>query len=238
MTPADITFRSDSSVALVNSMASDVMVCNAARISTSANFNQDAYAPERKAGLINYLMKNRHGTPFEHNSFSFRVECPIFTAREFFRHRIASYNEESARYKQLEAVFWVPAPARPLTQEGKPGHYIMKPGTVEQYKLACAELREAATVEYRRYERLLDAGICREVARACLNVSVYTSFYATMNARALMNFLSLRIDDPDNTFTTKPQYEIESVALQMQDFFSRAMPVTYWAWKENGRIAP
>lgn len=238
MTPADITFRSDSSVALVNSMASDVMVCNAARISTSANFNQDAYAPERKAGLINYLMQNRHGTPFEHNSFSFRVECPIFTAREFFRHRIASYNEESARYKQLEAVFWVPAPARPLTQEGKPGHYIMKPGTVEQYKLACAELREAATVEYRRYERLLDAGICREVARACLNVSVYTSFYATMNARALMNFLSLRIDDPDNTFTTKPQYEIESVALQMQDFFSRAMPVTYWAWKENGRIAP
>ena len=92
----EITFRSDSSVKLVNSLASDTMVISAARISTSTiplttvDGKRDY---KREEGLISYLMKNRHGTPFEHNAFTFRIECPIFVAREFMRHRIASYNE-------------------------------------------------------------------------------------------------------------------------------------------------
>lgn len=245
----DITFRSDSSVKLVNSMASDTMVVQAARISTTAY--QGSYLgtgdvnPELKdtsyeatAGLINYLMKNRHGTPFEHNSFTFRVECPIFVAREFMRHRIASYNEESARYKQLEAVFWVPAPSRPLIQEGKPGHYIMKPGTMEQYDIAVKSLQRTAEFCYNEYEHMLAAGICREVARGALTVSIYTSFYVTMNARGLMNFLSLRVDDPDAMYESKPQYEIEGAAYQMEDFFYRKMPITYLAFKAARRVAP
>jgi thymidylate synthase (FAD) len=233
----EIRFRSDSSVELVECMASDVMVCNAARISTGS-YDQDAYDHVRKAGLVNYLMKNRHGTPFEHNAFTFRIECPIFVAREFMRHRIASYNEESARYKQLEGVFWVPAPARPLVQEGKPGHYTMKPGSKYQYDYAVDSLQQAASFCYARYEDMLQAGIAREVARAALTVAVYTSFYVTMNARGLMNFLSLRVDDPDAAYPSKPQYEIEGAALQMEDFFARAMPVTYDAFKRNGRVAP
>jgi thymidylate synthase (FAD) len=183
-------------------------------------------------------MKHRHGTPFEHNSFKFRVECPIFVAREFFRHRMASYNEESGRYKKLKGVFWVPAPARGLVQEGKPGHYIMKPGTKYQYDYAVDSLMQAADFCYDRYEDMLGAGICREVAARALTVSVYTSFYVTLNARALMNFLSLRIDDPDNTFITKPQYEIEQAALQLQDVFSKYMPLTFLAFEAFGRVAP
>lgn len=236
---AEIVFRDDMSVELVSSMAHDYRVADAARISTATWHGMTGHHDrEKDAGLIGYLMKNRHATPFEHNVFTFRVECPIFVAREFMRHRLASYNEESARYKQLKGVFWVPAPARGLVQEGKPGHYIMKPGTKFQYDFAVDSLQQTAGFCYARYTEMLDAGICREVARAALPVAVYTSFYVTVNARSLMNFLSLRIDDPDNTFTTKPQYEIEQAALAMQDHFSRAMPLTFTAWENNGRIAP
>lgn len=234
---SEITIRCDTSVELVDALASDARVCDAARISTGG-YDQDAYNWERKAGLIRYLMENRHGTPFEHAVFTFRVECPIFTAREFMRHRIASYNEESARYKELAGVFWVPDSARPLTQEGKPGHYVMKPGTVEQYELTCKALSETAGYCYGTYEGLLKIGVCREVARAALTVAVYTSFYVTMNARSLMNFLSLRIDDVDNTYATKPQFEIQQVALAMQDHFSRYMPLTFGAFERCGRVAP
>lgn len=226
-------------VELVNSMASDHMVVDAARISTSAwQIGSPVPSTVADAGLINYLMKNRHGTPFEHNSFTFRIECPIFVAREFMRHRIASYNEESGRYKQLDSVFWIPAPSRPLVQEGKPGHYVMKPGTKEQYGLVVNHLTTNARECYRHYEVLLEAGIAREVARACLGVGIYTSFYVTVNARSLMNFLSLRIDDPDAAYPSKPQYEIESAAILMEDFFYRKMPVTHRTFVENGRVAP
>lgn len=218
-------------------MASDHMVVDAARISVS-QYAAEKPDWEKTHGLVNYLMKNRHGTPFEHNAFTFRVECPIFVAREFMRHRIASYNEESGRYKKLEGVFWVPSPARPLIQEGKPGHYEMRPGTVAQYHLANDTLEETAKFCYAQYEKLLDAGITREVARGCLSVGIYTSFYVTMNARGLMNFLSLRIDDPDAAYPSKPQYEIESAALDMEKIFRAKMPVTYGAFKANGKVCP
>lgn len=236
---SDLVFRDDVKVELVNSMASDCSVVDAARISTETGHGMTGVRDyERDRGLIKYLMKHRHGTPFEHNSFTFRVECPIFVAREFFRHRMASYNEESGRYKQLEGVFWVPQPSRGLVQEGKPGHYIMKPGEKWQYDYAVRAITDVAEYAYARYETMLENGICREVARAVLPLAIYTSFYVTMNARALMNFLSLRIDDPDNSYVTKPQYEIEQVALSMQGHFSRHMPLTYDAFDEHGRVAP
>lgn len=234
----EITYRDDMLVELVDSMGSDRRVVQAARVSTGSDLQIPEVAFETVSGLIKYLMKHRHGTPFEHNAFTFRVECPIFVAREFMRHRIASYNEESGRYTKLKPVFWIPSPARGLVQEGKPGHYDMRPGTKEQYDREVARNKIAATFAYDLYEDSLRDGICREVARAKLSLSIYTSFYVTMNARGLMNFLSLRIDDPDNTYITKPQYEIQEVALYIQDEFSRRMPVTWGAFDENGRIAP
>lgn len=232
----DIVFRSDSSVELMDHMGNDERVVRAARVSTG--YDEEAASWDKQGKLIKYLMKNRHGSPFEKGVFEFRIECPIFVAREFMRHRVASYNESSARYSKMKSVFWVPAPARPLIQEGKPGHYVMKPGTKEQYDLACNELRLVADYAYESYEHMLEAGITREVARAALTVGIYTSFYVTMNARSLMNFLSLRVDDPDAAYPSKPQYEIEGVALQMEDFFMRKMPLTYNAFIEARRVAP
>ena len=132
----------------------------------------------------------------------------------------------------------MPAPARPLVQTGKPGHYDMRPGTTAQYEIAVETLKQACTYAYESYEIILGEGVTREVARAALPVGIYTSFYATMNARALMNFLSLRVDDPDAAFPSKPQYEIEQAALKMEAEFRKKMPVTYCAFSDNGRVAP
>ena len=165
----------------------DEAVVLAARVSTGAKLG---YAPVRNAGLINYLMRDRHGSPFEHNAFTFYIEAPIFVFREFMRHRIASYNEESGRYKQLEPVFYIPGLDRALVQEGKPGAYTFVQGTGDQMTEARAASVGSATYAYQRYEKMLEAGVAREVARMVLPVSIYSSMYVTMNARSLMNFIS------------------------------------------------
>ncbi len=132
-----ITFRSDMTVELIKHAASDADVIWAARVSTKgeqslAEIDAD---PARSAGLINYLMRDRHGTPFEHSSMTFYVQAPIFVFREFMRHRTFSYNEESGRYRQLDPVFYRPGPARKLVQTGKPGAYVFEDGTPEQHEL-------------------------------------------------------------------------------------------------------
>ncbi|MFM1796970.1 MAG: hypothetical protein RL733_751, partial [Actinomycetota bacterium] len=189
-------------------------------------------------GLINYLARERHGSPFEHTSMTFFVSAPIFVFREFMRHRIASYNEESGRYRELLPVFYVPNKERKLVQTGKTGHYVFVDGTVEQYETSVAAMKESYTVSYQSYKRMLDAGVAREVARAVLPVALYSSMYVTMNARALMNFLSLRTSREGSHFPSYPQREIEMVAEKMEEHFARLMPLTYAAFEKSGRVAP
>ena len=236
----EIQFRSDVTVELVRSSAEDADVLFAARVSTKGEQSlEDVGADASKsAGLINYLMRDRHGSPFEHNSMTFYVQAPIFVFREFMRHRIASYNEESGRYRELRPVFYVPGPERNLVQEGKPGAYVFVAGTPEQTEIAQREIRESCTQAYASYQRMLDAGIAREVARAVLPVTIYSSMYVTMNARSLMNFLSLRTKREDTHFPSFPQREIEMVAEKMEDFWADLMPMTYQAFNKNGRVSP
>lgn len=229
----EITFRSDVTVKLINSMASDEAVTMAARVSTGASEN-----PEKDAGLINYLMRDRHGSPFEHNAFTFFIEAPIFVFREFMRHRIASYNEESGRYKELEPVFYVPGGDRKLIQVGKPGAYTFVDADYSQVKSAQAMTRLSSERSYELYKKMLDDGIAREVARGVLPVNTYSSMYVTMNARSLMNFLSLRTTREGTHFPSFPQREIEMVAEKMEEFFTEKMPVTYATFNKNGRVAP
>ncbi|GAB3405625.1 FAD-dependent thymidylate synthase [Schumannella luteola] len=236
-------FRSDVKVELVRSSASDSDVLFAARVSTQGEKTLDAAAAgteatDRDRGLINYLMRDRHGSPFEHNSLTFYVQAPIFVFREFMRHRIASYNEESGRYRQLRPVFYVPGPERRLVQVGKPGAYVFEEGTAEQHELVVAESRRVATEAYESYLRMLDAGVAREVARAVLPVSIYSSMYVTVNARSLMNFLSLRTKHEDSHFPSFPQREIEMAAEQMEELWKPLMPLTHAAFQANGRVAP
>lgn len=235
-----IEFRSDVSVELVRSSARDADVLFAARVSTKGEQSLDDVDADanRSTGLINYLMRDRHGSPFEHNSMTFYVQAPIFVFREFMRHRIASYNEESGRYRELRPTFYVPGPARLLGQVGRPGHYEFVDGTPEQHALVDAETRRVCTEAYCSYRRMLEAGIAREVARIVLPLTIFSTMYVTMNARSLMNFLSLRTAREGAAFPSYPQREIEMVAERMEAEWARLMPLTHAAFDAHGRVAP
>ena len=236
----EIVFRDDMTVELVKSSASDADVIWAARVSTAGETTLEKVgeSSERDAGLINYLARERHGSPFEHTSMTFFVSAPIFVFREFMRHRIASYNEESGRYRELRPVFYIPNADRKLVQVGKTGAYTFVDGTPEQLAITVNAIKETCTLAYENYQKILASGVAREVARAVLPVTLYSSMYVTMNARALMNFLSLRTSSPDSHFPSYPQREIEMVAEKMEKYFAELMPMTYAAFQKSGRIAP
>lgn len=227
-------------VELVKSSASDSDVVWAARVSTAGENSLDDVDgdPSRAAGLINYLARERHGSPFEHTSMTFFISAPIFVFREFMRHRIASYNEESGRYRELRPNFYIPNKERKLVQIGKPGSYTFIDGTDEQYKITVSAIKESCVIAYENYKKMLDAGVAREVARAVLPVGLYSTMYVTMNARALMNFLSLRTSREGSHFPSYPQREIEMVAEKMEQYFATLMPITHEAFEKSGRVAP
>ncbi len=240
---AEIEFRSGMDVELVDWMGDDSSIVNAARISTvdSSGDNWARLAEDltsKDAGLINFLMRDRHGTPFESVILQFRVVCPIFVAREVFRHRIASYNETSGRYRELSPVFYIPDSDRPLLQIGKPGAYTFKRGTTEQYELMAEAHKSIAMCAWHDYQAMLEAGVAREVARNVLPLSLYTQFYVTFNLRSLMNFLSLRWNHESSKTPTFPLFEIELIAHQFDSFARSTAPIAMEAFTEFGRVAP
>src|SRR5881227_1360851 len=176
-------------VRLDGAMADDLSVVNGARVSFARHKAEMDASDE---GLIRFLMRDRHGSPFEHNAFRFHIRCPIFVAREWFRHRIGSFNEFSMRYARATDDFYVPEPEDVRTQVGKPGAYRFEPVSDELAEETRDELREVYEHVFATYERLVEAGVARELARSALPVGAYTEFYWTVNARSLMNFLSLR----------------------------------------------
>lgn len=239
--PVKIDLRSDVTVELVKSAATDSDVLWAARVSTAGEQSLDELQkdPERSKGLINYLMRDRHGSPFEHNSMTFFISAPIFVFREFMRHRVGwSYNEESGRYRELQPVFYVPDTSRKLVQEGRPGKYVFVEGTPEQHELTGRAMEESYRRAYETYQEMLAAGVAREVARAVLPVGLYSSMYATCNARSLMHFLGLRTQHELAAVPSFPQREIEMVGERMEAHWARLMPLTHAAFNKNGRVAP
>ncbi|WP_030453578.1 MULTISPECIES: FAD-dependent thymidylate synthase [Herbidospora] len=235
-----VKLQSDVTVELVKHSASDSDVLWAARVSTAGEQSLEEIHkdPERSKGLINFLMRDRHGSPFEHNSMTFFISAPIFVFREFHRHRVWSYNEESGRYRELQPVFYVPGPDRKLVQEGRPGKYVFVDGTPEQHTLVSETMEESYRASYAAYQKMLEAGVAREVARAVLPVGLFSSMYATCNARALMHFLSLRTKDERAAVPSFPQREIEMVAEKMEALWAGLMPLTHAAFNANGRVSP
>jgi len=215
-------------VRLDDCMASDLSVVNSARVSFAV---RKEAVDDRDAGLIRFLMKNSHGTPFEHNSFCFHVRAPIFVAREWFRHRWSSFNEESARYHQLEGYFYVPSPEAVRSQIGKPGSYSFASAEEALASETVQTFERIYKETYAEYRALIDKGVAKELARAILPFGVFTQFYWTINARSLMNFLSLRN-------AAAAQYEIRAYAEAVETFFARAMPLTHASFVEGGRRAP
>jgi thymidylate synthase (FAD) len=215
-------------VRLDASMASDLAVVNGARVSFSRHKQE---MEESDGGLIRFLMRERHASPFEHSVFRFHVRCPIFIAREWFRHRWSSFNEFSMRYAKATDEFYVPEAEDVRSQVGKPGAYSFEPVDAELAERTRQELREVYDTAFATYERLVEAGVARELARAVMPVGAYTEFFWTVNARALMNFVSLRAAET-------AQREIRRYADAVETFFAEKMPVTHAAFVAAGRIAP
>lgn len=214
-------------VALDGALASDLAVVNGARVS----FNQASEElADRDAGLIRFLMREGHGSPFEHGYFRFIVKAPLFVVREHHRHRAGhSYNEWSGRYSKMEPEFYVPEYVR--TQVGKPGSYSFEPVEEEIRESTQREIEDNATRAFQAYERMLEQGVAKEVARAVLPLSTYTKYYWSCNPRSLMHFCSLRNHGA-------AQYEIQQFAAAAESFLEQLMPITHAAFTERGRVAP
>lgn len=233
-----VKFKNDVDVDLVDYMGNDESILRAMLVSTGKDSNELG-SDEDRYGRINFLMKNRHGTPFEHAAMTFRISAPIMVFREFHRHRIGwSYNEESGRYKQLEPVFYLAGPNRNLVQTGKPGAYIFEPGNEDQYSRYVTTVKAECNEAYRAYEEMLEDGVAKEVARQILPVNIFSSMYATCNPRSLMAFLSLRTKDVNAMFPSYPMREIEMVAEKMESVFAELFPITYRTYNANGRVCP
>lgn len=212
---------------LLAACADDLSVVNAARVS----FNQEAgELSEKDTGLIGFLMRERHGSPFEHGYFRFLVEAPIFVAREHMRHRIGhSYNEWSGRYSKIDTVGFKPTWIR--KQIGKPGAYSYEDVDLDTRDVALLSLDHLYNNAFETYEYMLEKGVAKEVARMVLPVGTMTKYFWSCNPRSLMHFLSLRNHE-------SAQYEIQTVAHMAENYLAQHMPVTYDAFIDNGRQAP
>lgn len=238
-------FKSTVDVQLIQKMGGDHMVVAAAKVSTNGqdalNFNRPECG-EENAGLINYLVKQRHGTPFEHSSLTFFVHAPIFVWREWHRHRIGfSYNEESGRYKTLDPVFYIPDRERPMVKvdgwkPGRPKFTRCEDDCV--YDALVSRLKSTYRISYDAYQENLAYEIDPGLARDCLPVGIYSGCWVTCNPRSLMSFLSLRVHEPDATFVSYPLWEIDLAARACEQMFAAGWPITHAAFAKNGRVAP
>lgn len=243
METKELTITIEPRFEVIQQVGGDESVIAAARVSVRGQASIDSWATpaEEAAGLINFLMRNRHGTPFEHNLFTFYVQAGIFVFREFHRHRIGwSYNEESGRYKQLDPVFYVPGPERHL--QTVPGSKTMEyktiAGTRPQQHLVRGAVEAACEESYLTYVELLENGIIREVARIVLPVTIMSTCIVSCNARSLMHFLSLRQRHDDAKFPSKPMKEINLVADGYERCLQEHAPLVHAAFTGHGRVAP
>lgn len=237
---SEIEFSSEVTVKLVRAMAHDNYVVQAAQVSSKGE-NKPETDPAR---LIEALMKGRHGSPFEHTSFTFFVEAPLFVFREWQRHRISSFNEMSGRYTELPSKFYIPGSGRSVINRGT----SMKPrfernpeaftADINPLTLTREELQNMSVGAWNTYKALMLQGVAYEVARMVLPVNIYSQMYWTVNARSLMNFLSLRIGSDESLVRSYPQYEIQLGAEQIEFYFKELMPATHAAFIKNGRVAP
>ncbi len=251
----EMMVRSDATVELSDYVGGDNSIVTAARVSTGPNEDETFYdlftetaegralrnsvTEKREKGLIGYLMREKHGSPFEHNSMTFRIETQIFTAREQMRHRVGfSYNERSGRYSELLPYFWIPGEDRGLQNAGKPAKPELVEGTYDQKRKVPGIMKLAYKASWRAYKIMLRLKAAPEVARAVLPVGIYTEYYVTMNLRSALNFIALRVQDENAAHVSRPQKEIQEVALKIEETVAKLFPVAYEQFVANKRVAP
>jgi thymidylate synthase (FAD) len=209
-------------VRLVDSMGTDASIVQAARVS----YGEGTKQVSEDRGLIRYLMRHAHTTPFEMVEFKFHVKLPIFVARQWIRHRTANVNEYSGRYSVMRDEFYVPdaLQARAQSVDNKQGR------ADEAFDAAEAEailslLREGQTRAYADYKHLLGKNFARELARINLPVSMYTEWYWKIDLHNLFHFLRLRLD-------AHAQYEIRVYAEAIASLAREITPVAFEAFED------
>lgn len=212
-------------VRLVDHMGSDLSIVRAARVSYDAAWRagENEGSDER---LIRYLWKNRHTTPFEAVEFQFEVKAPIFVLRQWHRHRHWSYNELSARYRELPEEFYVPEPTA-VGEQATTNKQGRQPGDlslVTERTRECELYRQTCVRAFAQYADLLQAGWPRELARSVLPVATYSHMFAKTNLHGLLHFLTLRCH-------AHAQHEIRVYAEAMRDLIRPIVPVATSAWE-------
>lgn len=238
MSDQQVKFRSDMQVELLDVMGTDSKVAQVARVSTR---NEEA-TPERDARLVATLVNEGHMVPLEHAAMTFRIECPIFVARQIQKHRMGSQSELSARYTEMAPEFYVPGRHRKLGQTGSRMAYDMVDLGPERTAGTRYIIEAASKRAWHSYEDALRMGAAREVARMVLPLNVYTEIRMTMNLRSLLNFLSLRVDWKSQGYdnvkqVSHPQHEVQMVALEMAKHLMVNFPAVWQAFHEKGFVA-
>lgn len=203
-------------VELVDFLGDDQKILKSARVSTGSTGSK---GDVKDRGLIRYLYKNKHLTPFEQVTMTFHVKCPIFVARQWMRHRTQSYNEYSARYSEMIEDVYTPIE---VFRQSESNHQGRSTETVEDSSLITEDIREMYREVNDFYNELLKDGVAKEQARVVMPVGQYTEFYTTMNLRNLFAFLTLRLDE-------HAQYEIRVYAEAMLEIIEHDMDDLKWS---------
>lgn len=224
-----VEFRSDVTVELDDVMGSDEKIARVARVSTKGAATQWAQSGGDVGRFLRFLWREGHTTPFRHTGLTFLVTAPIFVWEQHRTHKVGvEVNSESARYRELEPVFYLPANGRPLAQVGKQASYeLVQHGDPWVEKMARNALGTNAEDCWEIYQSLLNAGVAKEVARMALPVSIYRSAYVTFNVQSLLHFLNLRGEG------THAQDEIQMVASLYEHHLAKHFPLTYEAWLDE-----
>jgi thymidylate synthase (FAD) len=214
-------------VRLVESMGSDLSIVRNARVSYDAEW-RTGEDEGKDAKLLDYLVKNRHTSPFEAVTFTFDVKAPIFNFRQWHRHRTWAYNEISGRYAELPEEFYVPIPAD-ITMQSTSNKQMRTDEQHPQAEEFAAAIRESCEASFRTYHFLVEQGCPRELARTVLPLGTYSHMFATVNLHNLMHFLSLRLH-------SHAQKEIRVYAEAMLKLIEPVVPHAVAAYRKH-RIA-
>ncbi len=205
-------------VELIDFMGNDDTIVSAARVS----YLGQGKGEESDKKLVRFMMKHGHTSPFEHVVFQWRIKCPLFVRSQWHRHRTWSYNEVSRRYTSKDVEFYIPDKWRIKDEKNKQGCEISF-----RSDWATAYLYDHSHDCLDYYNKLLDQGVAREMARMVLPQNMYTTFYGTVDLHNLMHFIDLRAD-------SHAQWEIQQYALAMKEMIQPIVPWTFEAWEDGG----
>lgn len=226
MTPLTVKVLDHGIVSLIDTMGTDLSIVNAAKASLDRVSHTYGSA---EAAILRKLLKEEHGVPVEHTALTFKLRLPIFVARQFVKHRMSSWSEHSARYSEMDMLFYTPT--TPRKQVGKAMSYTyedLDEGSADKFVEALAVANNHA---FNAYRRALSLDVAKEHARLVLPMNLYTTVVWTMNLRGLFNFLHLR-NDPH------AQSEAQVYAWAMETLAATTFPDAIRAFIENGRKAP